>query len=69
MTGVCIVRVEVQANGVLLTVLTKRDADGLDAATTASQWFASVDDAVAAVDSFLRGFEVPPGGVASTDAR
>ena len=69
MTGVCVVRVETHESGVLLSVSTRRDLEAPAEGPTAPTRFGSVDDAVAAIDSFLREFEVQSGGVPGEDGR
>lgn len=59
-SGVCLVRVEVQSHGLLLTVTTDRH-DGPGPPTT--QHFTDIDRALVVVREFLAGFL--PGGLPS----
>ena len=55
--GVCLIRVQVQAASVLITVIQNPDITDRHQETTTS--FAEVNDAVEAVRRFLSGFAVP----------
>ena len=64
MTGLCVVRVESQPDGHrLITVMATADTESPDREARQVQWFSAVDGAVAAVETFLRGFE-PAAGTA-----
>lgn len=58
LTGVCVLRVEVQRTHILITITEDRDV-GLDAshaASSTSRHFIDADDAVVAVRDFLKAF-------------
>jgi hypothetical protein len=57
-SGVCIVRVEVQPVHLLITVTTKRDLDRnvYTAQPGAERHFTDPDDAIRAIEEFLRSF-------------
>lgn len=62
MTGLCVIRVEPQPEGHrLITVTAAADTDSPDRGATQVQRFSAVDDAVSAVETFLRGFEPATG--------
>jgi len=53
-TGVCVIRIELQSSGVLITLLENPDVEQVSTAQTSVQ--ADVDAAVQAVQEFLRSF-------------
>ena len=60
MTGVCLVRIEASPDGALLISVTSSVDVGGSAEPNASRHYRTVDDAIVALEIFLRGFEAGP---------